>query len=48
MQRVCQFASVHGTGKSLKVKEEEENVADTRFERSFGRDNLDVSVKPSA
>ena len=48
MQRVCQFASVRGTGKSLKVKEEEENATDTRFERPFGRDDLDISVKPSA
>jgi len=48
VQRVCQFASVHSTGKSLKVKEEEENAADTRFERPFGRDDLDISVKPSA
>jgi len=48
VQRVCQFASVHGTGKSLKVKEDEENAADTRFERPFGRDDLDISVKPSA
>jgi hypothetical protein len=42
VQRVCQCASVHGTGKSLKVKEEEENAADNRFERPFGRDDLDV------
>ena len=48
VQRVCQFASGHGTGKSLKVKEEEENASDTRFERPFGRDDLDISVKPSA
>ena len=48
VQRVCQFASVHGTGKSLKVKEEEENAADARFEPPFGRDDLDISVKPSA
>src|SRR5262249_25982022 len=47
VQRLCQFASVHGTGKSLKVKDEEENAAGTRLERTFGREDLDVSVKAS-
>jgi hypothetical protein len=47
VQRVCQFASARGTGKSLKVKEDEENATGGRFERPFGSDDLDVSVKAS-
>ena len=47
MQRVCQFASAYGNGKSLKVKEDEENERGTPFQRPFARDDLDVFVKPS-
>jgi len=44
MQRTCQSASSDSTGKSLKVKEDDENAPGARFERPFGRDDLDVSV----
>jgi len=47
VQRVCQFPSAHANGKSLKVKDEEENAGDTLLERPFVRDDLDVSVKAS-
>jgi hypothetical protein len=47
VQHVCQFASAHTNGKSLKVKEDEENASDTLFERPLARDGLDVSVKAS-
>ena len=35
------------TGKSLKVKDDEENERHTPVHRAFGRDDLDVFVKPS-
>jgi hypothetical protein len=47
VQRVCQLASAHGNGKSLKVKEDEGNAEDTLFQRLIARDDLDVSVKSS-
>ena len=47
MQRVCQFASAYGNGKSLKVKEDEENERVAPFQCPFARDDLDVFVKPS-
>jgi len=47
VQRACQFASVHGNGKSLKVKEDEGKAGDTLIERPIARDDLDVSVKAS-
>jgi hypothetical protein len=47
VQRVCQFASAYGNGKSLKVKEDEGNAEDTLFQRLIARDDLDVSVKSS-
>jgi len=45
VQRVCQFPTAHANGKSLKVKDDEENAGDTLLERPFVRDDLDVSVK---
>jgi hypothetical protein len=45
VQRACQFPTAHANGKSLKVKDDEENVGDTLLERPFVRDDLDVSVK---
>jgi hypothetical protein len=47
VQHVCQFASAQTNGKSLKVKEDEENAPDTLFDRPLARDGLDVSVKAS-
>jgi len=47
VQHVCQFQSVHTNGKSLKVKEDEENASGTLFEHPLARDGLDVSVKAS-
>jgi len=47
VQRACQFASAHGIGKSLKVKEDERKAGDTLFQRLIARDDLDVSVKAS-
>jgi len=47
VQRVCQFPSAHANGKSLKVKDDEENAGDTLLERPFVRDDLDVSVNAS-
>lgn len=35
VQRFCQFASAHAGGKSLKMKEDEENAAHARFGRHF-------------
>jgi hypothetical protein len=45
VQRVCQFATAHANGKSLKMKDDEENAGDTLLEGPFVRDDLDVSVK---
>jgi len=47
VQRVCQLASAHGNGKSLKVKEDKGKAGDTLFQRPIARDDLDVSVKSS-
>src|SRR6266404_3934703 len=47
VQHVCQFTSARTNGKSLKVKEDEENASDTLFKRPLARDGLDVSVKAS-
>jgi hypothetical protein len=46
VQRVCQLSERPGHGKSLKVKEHEEDVTGTPFPHTFLRDGLDVSVKP--
>jgi hypothetical protein len=47
VQRVCQLVSAHGNAKSLKVKEDKGQAADTLFQRPIARDDLDVSVKAS-
>ena len=47
MQRVCQLASAHGSGKSLKVKKDERKQGNTQMPRPIVRDDLDVSVKSS-
>jgi hypothetical protein len=47
VQSAFQFPSARGDGKSLKVKEDEENERVTPFQRPFARDGLDVFVKPS-
>jgi hypothetical protein len=47
VQRVCQLASAHGSGKSLKAKEDEWKARDGLLQRLIARDGLDVSVKAS-
>jgi hypothetical protein len=47
VQRVCQLAKAHGSGKSLKAKKDKRKEGTTLMPRPIARDDLDVSVKSS-